>query len=143
MPCVASEALAQEAGRQAIPRCSIKVTNAASRGSIGRARVASCSHLSPANGAASFVRTMNRTQWHRIILLSTGFLTIMPVTCNSILAKRNPKADDGYEYVMVSGSRIPLRVKKGEGVTSTNAPVEVMNGESLRNYTQKHQNVTK
>ncbi len=69
--------------------------------------------------------------------MSTGFLAVMPVTCHSIFAKRSPKADDGYEYVSVSGSRIPLRVKKGEAITP-GSPVDVMSGEALRNYTQRN-----
>jgi hypothetical protein len=82
---------------------------------------------------------MNRTQWHRLILLSTSILTVMPVKCNSILAKRNPHADDGYEYVMVTGHLTPQRVKKGQAPAADSNQVEVLGGDALRNYSQKNQ----
>lgn len=78
---------------------------------------------------------------HRILLLSAGILAVIPVKCNSILAKRSPTADDGYEYVTVTGSNVPMRVQKGKPVITT-SPVDVMGGgDSLRNYTQKNQNL--
>ena len=73
-------------------------------------------------------------------MLSASLLAVVPVKCNSIFAKRNLAADDGYEYVMVTGSSVPMRVQKGKSAVP-NAPVSVTSGEALRNFTQSHTNV--
>ena len=77
-------------------------------------------------------RTMQRTQWFRLFTLSACLLAVVPVKCNSILAKRNPEVDDGYEYITVSSSRVPQRVKKGSQAV-TASPEDVASGEALRN----------
>jgi len=49
----------------------------------------------------------------RLIVLSSSCLVAIPVTCNSIFAKRSQSADaDEYEYVTESGTHVQKRVKK-------------------------------
>jgi hypothetical protein len=79
----------------------------------------------------------------RVALLSSGFLAVAPITCNSIFAKRTPKADDGeYELVTTSGSMIPQRVKKGSKIETTSA-VSEMSVESFEKMQQKSTGVNK
>jgi hypothetical protein len=79
----------------------------------------------------------NRAQFSRICLLSAGILAVAPVKCNSIFEKSIPVADDGYEYVTVTGHLVPQRVKKGtQPVSDSN--VNAMSGESLRDGVQKY-----
>ena len=77
------------------------------------------------------------------MLLSSGLLAVIPVKCNSIFDKRSPqKVDDGYEYVMLSGSNIPQRVPKGSVPVSA-SPVEVYGGSVMRDLAQKNQHLGK
>jgi len=70
-------------------------------------------------------------------LLAGGVLAVVPVKCNSIFDKSHPPpADDGYEYVNVLGSQVPLRVKKGQAAVGASA-VEVYGPETYRNMTEK------
>ena len=86
---------------------------------------------------------LNRAQWPRILLLSTGLLTALPITCNSIFAKRKPAPeDDGYDYVMVTGSNVPMRVRRGTRII-TASPVEGLSAEEFRKTTQRGQNMGK
>lgn len=85
------------------------------------------------------------TKWKqisRLLLLSAGCLTAFPVTCNSIFAKRHLDADDGYEYVKVSGSMLPQRVKKGAAVVTT-SPTDAVSKEAFEQMRQKLQSVGK
>jgi hypothetical protein len=83
------------------------------------------------------------TTWKRVIrlvLLSSGCLTGIPVTCHSIFAKSKPAPDDGdYEYVTVVGSMIPQRVRKGDAGTSASA-VDSMNAQDFDKMRQRLQN---
>jgi hypothetical protein len=73
----------------------------------------------------------------RIGLLSAGILAVAPVKCDSIFEKSSAAADDGYEYVTVTGHLAPQRVKKGTKPT-TDSTVETMGGESFRNGVQQY-----
>jgi hypothetical protein len=80
---------------------------------------------------------MIRTKLHRIVLLSASILAIVPVKCNSIFEKSSAVADDGYEYIYVTGHLVPQRVKKGtQPVTDSN--VNSMSAESLRDGVQQY-----
>ena len=65
----------------------------------------------------------------RILALSASCLAAVPVTCNSIFAKRNP-ADDEYEYVTVLGSNVPQRIKKGTRLVPM-SPIDGMTTDTL------------
>lgn len=71
--------------------------------------------------------------------MSVGLLAVAPVRCNSIFAKSSPVKDDGYEYVTVSGSMIPQRVRKGTKVITT-SPVETMDAERFNDSARRFQN---
>jgi hypothetical protein len=71
----------------------------------------------------------------RQALIVSGCLSAIPITCNSILAK---KKDDGYAYVYVTGSNIPKRVKVGDAV-GTESPVSTM---STSEFTKLQQQQT-
>lgn len=62
----------------------------------------------------------SQTRVRRWLAVLSCSLTVAPVTCHSILDKSQKTADDDqYEYVTVSGSMIPQKVKKGTpGVTA-------------------------
>ena len=79
---------------------------------------------------------MKSGPWSRIVLLSSGILAVVPVKCNSIFAKSSPEADDGYEYVTSSESRIPKRVPKGTK-SGTDTNLGVVSGEALQQIGRK------
>ena len=82
------------------------------------------------------------TNWKpvaRAVLLSAACLAAFPVTCNSIFAKRSAALDDDeYEYVTVSGSMIPQRIKKGSTVDTT-SPVSGMSKAAFEQLRQRQQ----
>jgi hypothetical protein len=70
--------------------------------------------------------------------MSSCILAAVPVTCNSIFAKKSAQAtDDGYEWIEVSGSNIRQRVKKGS-VPANTAAEDSMLQEQFRKVTQKN-----
>jgi hypothetical protein len=78
------------------------------------------------------------TKWsqvQRVIALSASLLAIVPIKCNSILAKSAPVEDD-YEYVSVLGSNMKKRVKKGTVPTAADSGVQTMNPADLERATQ-------
>ena len=81
---------------------------------------------------------MKPAPWQRFALLSATILAVAPVKCNSIFAKPAAGNDDGYEYVTVSGSQIPQRVRKGQ-MPDTTSPVDVVGAEALRDALQRNQ----
>jgi hypothetical protein len=67
-----------------------------------------------------------------MLVLSVGCLAVVPVTCNSIFAPRKVLPDsEQYEYVTISGSNIPQRVKKGEQAVSA-SQVDTVSAETFR-----------
>ena len=78
--------------------------------------------------------------WKQVIrglLISSGCLAALPITCNSIFAKKSAAVDDAdYEYVTVSGSNIAQRVKKGTKPVTT-SPVDEVSKESFEQMRTK------
>jgi hypothetical protein len=73
-----------------------------------------------------------RKRLAHVLLLTISCCSAFPVTCHSIFAKRKPLPDEGeYEYVMMAGSQIPQRVKKGTAGT-TISPIDRIGAEQAR-----------
>ena len=70
------------------------------------------------------------------VLIYSSCLAAFPVTCHSIFAKSKTGPDDGYEYVVVTGSVVPQRVKKGQAPV-TASPVGVMGVPEFEKLQQK------
>jgi hypothetical protein len=79
------------------------------------------------------------TNWKRVIrhvLFCSACLAAFPVTCHSIFEKSKTAQDDGYEYVTVTGSNVPQRVKKGQAA-ATVSPTSSMSAEEFDKMRQK------
>jgi len=80
---------------------------------------------------------MRMRRWLAVLSCS---LTVAPVTCHSILDKSQKTADDDeYEYVTVSGSMIPQKVKKGTA-GATVGPTSQMSAQEFDKMRQHVQN---
>jgi hypothetical protein len=88
---------------------------------------------------ATFGAMKNWKKSGYLALLSSGFLAVIPVKCNSIFEKSKPGADDGYEYVTVVGSMVPQRVKKGDAADGSSS-VSTMSAEQFDKMRQRLQN---
>ena len=78
----------------------------------------------------------------RLLVLSSSCLVAIPVTCNSIFAKRSESPSDEYEYVTESGSHIQKLVKKGT-VAKDDPGAGTMNAERFRRATEMAHQVPK
>lgn len=79
---------------------------------------------------------MRLRRWLAVLSCS---LTVAPVTCHSIFEKsQHVPEDDEYEYVTVSGSMIPQKVKKGTRGATVGATSE-MSAQEFDKFRQRNQ----
>ena len=75
----------------------------------------------------------------RLALFGSGCLAVFPVSCNSIFDTSKDRRGDGYQYVTVTGSLVPVRVTSGGAASATASPMGVMSAGQFEKVRQQVQ----